>query len=806
MRAKKSKPEVEGIYPLSFLQQALLFHSLQETNDQGFLQVRCTLNGAIDLEAFQKAWQQTIQRHESLRTSIHWENLEKSVQVVHKKAKLPFTFSDWTKYSPSKQAEKLEGLINLDETEKLELSKAPVLRIKLIKLGTNEYFLLWSCHHILADGWSASIILEDLFTFYDSNQKQIEATFPTIPSYKSYLEWIKKQDIRKARSFWAEFLDRFESPTIVGKPHSQTQKNRELFKVESYSFSEETSGELREFAKKNQVTVNTFFLGVWSLLLSRFTNELDIVTGTIVSGRSIDLPNAERMAGMYMNILPIRTKIESATSIKDWLKSLQICHSKVRNYEYLNLDEILAQTNSAADSKLFDNLIVFENMPLENVSGGGVTVEGFESGLTSNYALTLAVKPTREIEFHLKYDTSQVSENAVGWFVRKFPEVIDYLLEDNLKTLDDVLRFIGEYSLSGNQFESAAEDGVDSAEYVAPGNEIEIELTAIFETLLNRQSISVTDDFFELGGTSIIAIRLFTQIEQRFRRKFQPILLLQNRTIKALAKLVKSEDSGQQFLSLVPLRASGSKPPIFCLHAGGGHVFFYKDLARHLGKDQPVYALQRLGLDDVTQAAEAIETMASHYFEEIRKVQPEGPYSLLAYCFSTSICWEIVKLVKERGETVSLIAMVDSPPYYQDKRTTDEKVTRVLGKLKNFDMSFIRTIWRGRILHPIRQKWGYFLGGKTEQQEQKLKAVLNVTAKSYNWEPLPVKITLLRSDSMSKLPEQNEAVKEWNELALKGVETFFVGGQHDLLFEEPNVKNLADQIEACLDNVVETSG
>ena len=148
--------------------------------------------------------------------------------------------------------------------------------------------------------------------------------------------------------------------------------------------------------------------------------------------------------------------------------------------------------------------------------------------------------------------------------------------------------------------------------YVAPKNDVELKLVSIWESLLNLQPIGVTEDFFDLGGTSIIAIRLFTEIEKHFKKKLQPISLLKHRTIRALSELIQDETKDKPWSALVPLRASGSKPPIFCLHAGGGHVFFYKDLAKHLGPDQPVYALQRIDLDHITQASQNIESTASH--------------------------------------------------------------------------------------------------------------------------------------------------------------------------------------------------
>ncbi|RYG39424.1 MAG: hypothetical protein EOO01_29245, partial [Chitinophagaceae bacterium] len=269
--------------------------------------------------------------------------------------------------------------------------------------------------------------------------------------------------------------------------------------------------------------------------------------------------------------------------------------------------------------------------------------------------------------------------------------------------------------------------------------------------------------------------------------------------VESLALFIAEENKEAKFSSLVPLRASGSKPPVFCLHAGGGHVFFYKDLAKHLGPDQPVYALQRLGVDDATQAAEDIESTASHYLQEIRKVQPKGPYSLLAYCFSISISWEMVRQLQEAGDTVSVIAMIDSsPPLQVRKKTNIDRLHGILNRAKTLDFSFIKTIWTTRIKRPIKAKWTSLVSDKETIQFQKKMRALNVMGAAYVWKPLPVKVTLIRSAPFLSNERKNEKFSKWNDLALNGVDTHIVDGHHRNLFNEPEVKQLAEQLGQCL--------
>lgn len=222
-------------------------------------------------------------------------------------------------------------------------------------------------------------------------------------------------------------------------------------------------------------------------------------------------------------------------------------------------------------------------------------------------------------------------------------------------------------------------------------------------------------------------------------------------------------------------------------------------MAKHLGDDQPVYALQRIDLDPITQASQKIETTASHFLEEIRKVQPNGSYSLLAYCFSTSICWEIIRQLKEAGDSVSLIAIIDSPPFRGDKRTTIERVNGIINKAGALDFSFIKTIWQGRIKQPIKAKLISLVSDQDTIKHQKLMKTLNSTDESYLWKPLPVKVTLIRSAPWILNSEQNEMLSKWDNLALNGVDTYVVDGHHVILFDEPVVKQLANQLKECLD-------
>jgi amino acid adenylation domain-containing protein len=202
--------------------------------------------------------------------------------------------------------------------------------------------------------------------------------------------------------------------------------------------------------------------------------------------------------------------------------------------------------------------------------------------------------------------------------------------------------------------------------FVAPRDPVETRLAEMWARALRVDSIGVHDDFFELGGHSIIAGRLFAEIQKAFGRRWAPTILLEAPTVEKMAILLREGQTGSRWTSLVPIQAGGTRPPLFCLHAGAGTVLYYYDLARELGPDQPVYGLQAQGLyGDMPPHGEVAE-MAAHYAREIRTVQPEGPYFLTGFCFGGLLAFAVARELVRSGSTIGLLASFDGGSHLFD--------------------------------------------------------------------------------------------------------------------------------------------
>lgn len=228
---------------------------------------------------------------------------------------------------------------------------------------------------------------------------------------------------------------------------------------------------------------------------------------------------------------------------------------------------------------------------------------------------------------------------------------------------------------------------VRSSEKVSPRNEAEQKLTDIWESLLGLNMTSVKDDFFELGGNSLLAVKLFYEIEQVFGKKLPLATLFRASSIEKLADIIHKGDFAARESSIVPIQPNGKKPPFFCVHAAGGNVLFYRDLANRLGNDQPFYGIQARRIGGAQVAHSNVEEMAAFYINEMRTIQPKGPYYLGGASFGGLVAFEMAHQLKAQGEDVAFTALFDTyapgyPKYLPGSSLLRSRVLSMIGILE----------------------------------------------------------------------------------------------------------------------------
>jgi len=438
-------PNLEDVYPLSHMQQGMMFHNLYApASTTYFLQLGCTLNGKLDIEAFRNAWHGVMSRHAILRTAFVWQGLDQPLQVVVMDAELLLEQWDWRDLTQSQQEEKFETLLKEDRLKGFDLSKAPLMRFKLIRRSDDSYYFVWSRHHLLMDGWSLPLILKEVFTLYAAHVQHTDVQMEPTRSFGDYITWLHEQDMSAAESFWRESLQNFTTPNLIGKSlaHNGQPASAENYSELRRALSTEMTQELQSYARRHQLTLNTLLLGVWGILLGRYSSSSDVVFGTAVSGRPPSLSGVESIVGLFINMLPLRVVLGSEAPLADWLRQIQQRQIEMQQYEFTPLVHIQNWSDVPRGGTLFESILVFENYPMDEVMGereseGTLTISSLRSFDRNNYPLMWLIMPGRELLLRLIYSQAQFDSTFIGKALEQFETVLKLMLENSDLTLDE---------------------------------------------------------------------------------------------------------------------------------------------------------------------------------------------------------------------------------------------------------------------------------------------------------------------------------------------------------------------------------
>ncbi len=407
-----SGKRIEAIYPLSPLQQGMLFDTLYAPESGVYVQhFVCTLRG-LDVLAFEQAWQTLVDQHPVLRTAFAWEKTEAPLQLVGRQVKVKLERLDWRGRAAEEQRAELERWLAQDRARGFKLTRAPLMRLTLMQCDDERLYFVWTHHHLLLDGWSLALALGELFQCYQALRAGARPQLPARRPFANYIAWLQAQDSRQSEAYWREALRGLTAPTPLATAHSPAGTG------ESAGFAGATAlvptaltTELQTFAQRQQLTLNTVVLGAWLLLLARTTGQADVTCGVTVSGRPATLAGVEDMLGMFINTLPFRATVPLDQQPGPWLRELQARQAELRQHEHTPLSQVQKWSEAAPGTPLFESIFVFENYPVDSTAlqeqNEGLQIDEVQSIEQTNYPLTLLVIPGRELRLQLNYATSR---------------------------------------------------------------------------------------------------------------------------------------------------------------------------------------------------------------------------------------------------------------------------------------------------------------------------------------------------------------------------------------------------------------
>ncbi len=433
---------IQDIYPLSPMQQGMLFHSIYAPETEVYTeQLSCELHGFLDTNAFYEAWKKVVSRHDTLRTAFVWENLDEPLQVVHKSVEIPYEIQDWTDKSSSERSDAFSKLCEAERKRGLELTEAPLIRLILIKRSEDSWYFIWNYHHLLIDGWGMPLILKEVFVYYESTLKNQTVSMPLPRPYKDYIAWLQEQDLDKAKVFWSERLKGFTEPTplTVEKRHPGNQNG---YAKERYIFPQKITEGLNALTKEYKITLNTIVQGAWAFLLSRYSRMDHVVFGATVSGRPPEIPGVETILGLFINTLPVHIRLSGEQTVLEWLQEIQIQQAETREYEYTPLVEIQKWSAVPNDQPLFKSIIVFENYPvgeaLSDQQESSLSISGLRSFERTNFPLTVVAAPGASLAIDIAYETDTFEHDTIQQIFKHLENIFHSFIDQPREKLANI--------------------------------------------------------------------------------------------------------------------------------------------------------------------------------------------------------------------------------------------------------------------------------------------------------------------------------------------------------------------------------
>ncbi|MEH1125248.1 amino acid adenylation domain-containing protein [Micromonospora sp. CPCC 206061] len=393
--------DLAGDLPLTPLQEGFFFHAhLDPASDVYAVRLMVELHGPLDAAALRDAAQALLDRHAPLRAGFHQRADGRVVQVVADDVEVPWREVDLSGYPDSERAARASAV---GDGEPFDLGKPPLLRFTLIRGDEARHWLALRFHHIVADGWSVSVLLRELLSRYGGGE------LPEVTPYPAYLGWLSGRDRTAALDAWRRALDGVDEPTLLARAGVAAAPRPAELRV---ALPAELTAALAARARERGLTLGTAIQGAWGLLLSRLTGRSDVVFGTTVSGRAAEVDGIESMVGLFINTLPVRVRCRPEQPLSQVLGRLQAGQTDLLDHQHVGLAEV---QRLAGLGDLFDTLVVVENYPVDGElhdPSGALRVTGLDYVDTGHYPLAVIVLPTERLELRLKHDASRVDGAA----------------------------------------------------------------------------------------------------------------------------------------------------------------------------------------------------------------------------------------------------------------------------------------------------------------------------------------------------------------------------------------------------------
>lgn len=432
---------IEAIYPLSSMQKGILFYSIQNDYSLYFQQNVLKINGQISLIDLESSLNLLINSHDVLRAVILYDGTDEPIHVILKERKSKIEYIDIS--LNINKSQDLSEIIARDKKRSFDLTKDILFRITVIKFDENVFYIIVSYHHIIIDGWSATILINKLFNYYYSLLRGDEPKLDKGVAFENYINKIHNQE-KDNMSYWRNYLDGYSEQTEFVS--SSYIGNVGKTKYKTIVLDKQQQKKLFDLSERCKVTINILLKGIFALLFQRYILANDIVFGEIVSGRNELLEDMENMVGLFINMLPLRVTVYEGMRFSDMLQMMQ--NDSIQSYQHMHISLQDVQKECFYGKSLIKLFYNFSNHPKSiNINGNsenfsiGFEVEDVNITGEDNYDFCITVMPLEQYSITIRYNSSKYSEEFVSSIFEHFFSVINQVYsEENIEVNDITLQ------------------------------------------------------------------------------------------------------------------------------------------------------------------------------------------------------------------------------------------------------------------------------------------------------------------------------------------------------------------------------
>jgi len=815
-----ARRQASNKFPLSSAQLGLW--SLQQLDPDSAVYnvpVVVRLTGSLNVAALEQSLGEIVRRHEILRTTFPSIDGQ-PVQVISPDAALKLPVVDLRELpEPEREGEVQRRLIEQVE-QPFDLAQEPLWRVKILHLAEEEYVLCLTIHHIIFDGKSLNTFFRELGALYRAFSTNQPSPLPELSiQYADFAcwqqQWLQSKELESQFAYWQQQLGgsvpALELPIDRPRPTVPTYQGSR----QSLVFPENLTNDLKILSLQEGVTLFMTLLTGFKTLLYCYTQQEDILLCSPVTGH--DRSETEALIGYFNNILLMRTDLSGNPGFRELMGRVR--QTALEAYQNQNVPlQKLVELANLTRTPLSRGMFALHHITSQPLELPGLIVSFLDiHNRMANFDLSLLVEEKQgTLTAILEYKTALFEKTTITQIQENFQTLLESLVANPEQRLLDLplLRKPESYQLENSNSSPDKIQQKPEETFVPPSDDLEIQLTKIWENVLGKKPISVKDNFFDLGGHSFLAVRLFAQIEKTFGKNLPLATLFQAPNIEELANILRQEGWSAPWQTLVGIQPGGSKPPLFCIHTVGTNVLCYRDLAHYLGQEQPVYGLQAVGLDGKQAPYKRVEDMAAHYIREIRASQPEGPYLLAAHSSAGIVAFEMAQQLVAQGQKVAVLALLDASSSQLSVHEPSLGRTlyinlRNLFRLRPKDkLAYIkqRAVWlHGRITRKIAEIFNLCMGHPPTEDSHPYALVTETfgqAIRDYVPQVYPGQATLFRTRHQLT-GVYYDPLFGWGSLAVGGLEIHDVPGLHSTMLTEPCVQVLGEKLRTCIDEALE---